>query len=120
MKIHIELNVYELNHSMSTGSFQALCTDLQAADQEVKKAPKSTPPPPETEKKTSDNPTTPTTGAEASSEISEVEIRAKFVELNKKGKKNELKELLTYMGVEKVSDLKPEQYQEAMEKLEAI
>lgn len=53
-------------------------------------------------------------------EISEVEIRAKFVALSKKGKKAELKELLTDFGVEKVSDLQPDQYQEAMTKLEAI
>ena len=53
-------------------------------------------------------------------EISEVEIRAKFVALSKKGKKAELKKLLTDFGVEKVSDLQPDQYQNAMAKLEAI
>ena len=50
-------------------------------------------------------------------QISEVEIRAKFVALSKKGKKAELKKLLTDFGVEKVSDLQPDQYQKAMEKL---
>lgn len=53
-------------------------------------------------------------------EISEVEIRAKFVALSKKGKKAELKKLLTDFGVEKVSDLQPDQYEAAMKKLEAI
>ena len=53
-------------------------------------------------------------------EITEVEIRAKFVNVSKKGKKTELKSLLTEMGVVKVSDLQPDQYQEAMAKLGAI
>lgn len=52
--------------------------------------------------------------------ISEVEIRSKFVALSKKGKKDELKALLTKMGVSKVSDLQPDQYQDAMSKLEAM
>lgn len=122
MKINIELNVYELNHSISTGSFQALCGDLQAADQEVKKTPKTNPATAasaETEKKTPAAPKE-EPDEKVTAEISEVEIRAKFVELSKKGKKTELKELLTAMGVEKVSDLKPDQYPEAMAKLEAI
>lgn len=119
MKIHIELNVYELNHAMTSGSFQTLCADLQKADQEVKKAPK-TDPQIKAVSDSKENPTTAPVEAEASPEISEVEIRAKFVELSKKGKKKELKDLLTAMGVEKVSDLKREQYQEAMTRLEAI
>ena len=58
--------------------------------------------------------------ADAPKEISEVEIRAKFVELSKKGKRSELKNLLSELGVSKVSDIKPEQYHEAWEKLGAI
>jgi len=56
----------------------------------------------------------------ASSDISVEKLRAKFVELSKKGKKAELKKLLSELGVSKVSDIKPDQYQDVMAKLEAI
>lgn len=56
----------------------------------------------------------------AAPKVTEVELRAKFVELSKKGLKSELKDLLTELRVEKVSDLKPEQFDEAMAKLEAM
>lgn len=52
--------------------------------------------------------------------IAETDVRAKFVELTKKGKKEELKSLLTEFEVAKVSDLKPEQYADVMAKLEAM
>lgn len=58
--------------------------------------------------------------SEEASGITEVDIRAKFVELSKKGKRAELKNLLSELGVSKVSDIKPEQYHEAWAKLEAI
>jgi hypothetical protein len=124
MKFTIEMNVYELNHSMATGTFQALCNDVQEAEGEARKAPKAAPETktaaePEQKKDTpADN--KPDTPSEEKPGISEEEIRAKFVDLSKKGKKKELKDLLTALGVEKVSDLKPEQYQEAWTKLEAI
>ena len=69
------------------------------------------------EPKTKDKPEDPKVEGK---EISEIEIRAKFVALSKKGKKAELKKLLTDLGVEKVSDLQPDQYEAAMKKLEAI
>ena len=55
-----------------------------------------------------------------SPKVTEVDLRAKFVELSKKNKKSELKELLTSFGVEKVSDLKPAQFNDAWSKLEAM
>lgn len=58
--------------------------------------------------------------SEEASGITEIDIRAKFVELSKKGKRSELKNLLSELGVSKVSDIKPEQYHEAWAKLEAI
>lgn len=125
MKFNIELNVYELHYLMATGTFQTLCRDVQTVEADARKSSKAAPDfVPET-KNTTANETVSNTEKEVSTEeavteISEVEIRAKFVELSKKGKKKELKDLLTAMGVEKVSDLKPEQYQEAWAKLEAI
>lgn len=58
--------------------------------------------------------------SEEASGITEIDLRAKFVELSKKGKRSELKNLLSELGVSKVSDIKPEQYHEAWAKLEAI
>lgn len=52
--------------------------------------------------------------------INAEDIRKMFVTLSKKGKKAELKKILTGLGVDKVSDLKEEQFADAMAKLEAI
>lgn len=61
-----------------------------------------------------------TTESPVETSINEEDIRAKFLDLNKKGKKAELKDVLNALGVEKVSSLKPDQFKEAMTKLEAI
>lgn len=116
MKMIIELNAAEATNAISTGALLGMLTILAETEAETKKSAhdyvskfkKDTQPKQEPEASAPDT------------NISEVEIRAKFVALSKKGKKAELKELLTDFGVEKVSDLQPDQYQEAMTKLEAI
>jgi len=127
MKFTIEMNVYELNRTIKSGTLGALVTDVQAFEDETRKAPnvekKVEAPAPDPEVEAEEK--APKTPAEEKNEaytpeITEVEVRAKFMELSKKGKKAELKALLDEMGVTKVSELKPEQYAEAMKKLEEI
>lgn len=127
MKFTIEMNIYELNRSIKSGTLEALVADVQAHEEETRRAPKAEKevkaPAPDPEKKEEKKaPDTPTEekNEDTTPEITEVEVRAKFVELSKKGKKAELKTLLDEMGVSKVSELKPEQYAEAMKRLEAI
>lgn len=57
---------------------------------------------------------------ETTSKFTEEEVRAKFVATTKKGKKTEAKKILTDMGLKKISDLKPEHFDDVMAKLEAI
>lgn len=127
MKFTIEMNIYELNRSIKSGTLEALVADVQAHEEETRRAPKAEKevkaPAPDPEKKEEKKaPDTPTEekNEDTTPEITEVEVRAKFVELSKKGKKAELKTLLDEMGVSKVSELKPEQYAEAMKRLEVI
>jgi len=121
MKMIIELNATEAKNSVKSGALLTMLETLADFEKETEapvrnfvNAVKKENTPVETvskdEVKTSDAP----------KEISEVEIRAKFVELSKKGKRSELKNLLSELGVSKVSDIKPEQYHEAWAKLEAI
>jgi len=127
MKFTIEMNIYELNRSIKSGTLEALVADVQAHEEETRKTPKvekevKAPAPDPEKKEEKKAPDTPTEekNEDTTPEITEVEVRAKFVELSKKGKKAELKTLLDEMGVSKVSELKPEQYAEAMKRLEAI
>lgn len=133
MKFTIEMNIYELNRSIKSGTLEALVADVQAHEEETRRAPKAEKevkaPAPDPEKKEEKKAPdilqwllTPTEekNEDTTPEITEVEVRAKFVELSKKGKKAELKTLLDEMGVSKVSELKPEQYAETMKRLEAI
>lgn len=129
MKITIEMNLYELNRTITAGTLPALTMDLISLENETRSVPVEaaqqnkkvvSTPAAETVKEAAAAVETTEGEKEPEIKISEVEIRAKFVELSKKGKKAELKTLLTKMGVEKVSDLTPEQYNEAWEGLEAI
>jgi len=128
MKITIEMNLYELNRTITSGSLPALTEDLLALENETRTVPgqatqtdkKVAPVAVETVKEAAATVETTEDKKAPETNISEVEIRAKFVELSKKGKKAELKTLLTKMGVEKVSDLTTEQYNEAWKGLEAI
>lgn len=129
MKFTIEMNVHELSRSIAAGTLESLVTDIKSHEDQVRNGkqlksepivtPASTPAPapqPAPETPVEEKPTP----VEAAPEITEVQLRAKFVELNKKGKKAELKTLLDGLGVAKVSDLQPEQYQAAWDGLEAI
>lgn len=121
MKVLIELGYLELKAAIESGTLIGLADTVEGAKavnaevaEQTKKGVKAKPNEdpevaPEKDEVTATEPT-----------ITEVDIRAKFVALSKKGKKAELKQLLTDFGVEKVSDLQPDQYQDAMEKLEAM
>jgi len=128
MKITIEMNLYELNRTITSGSLPALTQDLLALENETRSVPgeaakqneKVAPVAVKTIKEAAETVETTEDKKAPEIKISEVEIRARFVELSKKGKKTELKDLLTTLGVEKVSDLKPEQYADAWERLGAL
>lgn len=48
------------------------------------------------------------------------DVRAKLAALNKAGKRTQVKELLGSFGVDKLSEIAPEQYTELMEKAEVL
>jgi hypothetical protein len=123
MKFTIEMNVHELSRSIAAGTLESLVNDIKSHEDQVRseKAAQTKPAPvaaPAPEAPIAVEPTP--TPAPSEPEITEVKLRAKFVELNKKGKKKELKALLDKLGVAKVSDIQPEQYEEAWAGLEAL
>ncbi len=123
MKFTIEMNVHELSRSIAAGTLESLVNDIKSHEDQVRseKAAQTKPAPvaaPAPEAPIAVEPTP--TPAPSEPEITEVQLRAKFVELNKKGKKKELKALLDKLGVAKVSDIQPEQYEEAWAGLEAL
>ena len=123
MKFTIEMNVHELSRSIAAGTLESLVNDIKSHEDQVRseKAAQTKPTPvaaPAPEAPIAVEPTP--TPAPSEPEITEVKLRAKFVELNKKGKKKELKALLDKLGVAKVSDIQPEQYEEAWAGLEAL
>lgn len=134
MKFTIEMNIHELSRSIKAGTLETLVTDIMSHENQVRseqtaavkdnsvptKAVIDKPTPEATAKESTPAPEPIPAPEEKKTEINEVQIRAKFVELSKKGKKKELKTLLGQLGVEKVSDIKPEQYQEAWAGLEAL
>lgn len=114
MKLILEFNPTEAKNAITSGSLLNLLETAVNEETAVQKLGKKEEPKPKT------NPEPEPAEEAEETKITEVEIRAKFVALSKKGKKAELKKLLTDFGVEKVSDLQPDQYQEAMSKLEAM
>lgn len=115
MKMILEFNPAEALNAITSGALLELmekAVSEESAVRNVVKKTKEAKEESETETKPTDNPKEP--------KISAVEIRSKFVALSKKGKKVELKDLLADLGVAKVSDIKPEQYEDAMSKLEAM
>lgn len=123
MKFTIEMSVHELSRSIAAGTLESLVNDIKSHEDQVRseKAAQTKPAPvaaPAPEAPIAVEPTP--TPAPSEPEITEVQLRAKFVELNKKGKKKELKALLDKLGVAKVSDIQPEQYEEAWAGLEAL
>ena len=61
---------------------------------------------------------TPATNGEQ--KITEVEVRKLATEKSQAGFRPQVKDLITKMGVEKLPDLKPEQYEEFIQKLSLI
>lgn len=122
MKFTIEMNIYELSRSIKAGTLERLVNDIKEHETEVRSGKTGIPAPdPQPVAKTpAPEATVVETPEKNTSEITEVQIRAKFVELSRKGKKKELKALLSELGVEKVSDIKPEQYADAWARLEAL
>lgn len=126
VKIKIELNQNEFALALENGALQALHEALRTENyetiQEQVQAAHQIPQVETASKDQTQNEDKPPWEDEPKDEkqYTEVEIRAKFVELSKKGKKADLKNILSSLGVQKVSDIKPEQYQEAMAKLEAL
>lgn len=123
MKFTIEMNVHELSRSIAAGTLESLVNDIKSHEDQVRseKAAQTKPAPvaaPAPEAPIAVEPTP--TPASSEPEITEVQLRAKFVELNKKGKKKELKALLETLGVAKVSDIQPDQYEDAWAGLEAL
>ncbi len=130
MKFTIEMNIHELSRSIAAGTLEGLVNDIKDHEAEVRagktiqpKIQPTTQPQPEPQESiesSSEVSNSASDSKEKESKITEVDIRAKFVELNKKGKKKELKALLDKLGVAKVSDIQPEQYEEAWAGLEAL
>lgn len=123
MKFTIEMSVHELSRSIAAGTLESLVNDIKSHEDQVRseKAAQTKPAPvaaPAPEAPIAVEPTP--TPAPSEPEITEVQLRAKFVELNKKGKKKELKALLDKLGVAKVSDIQPDQYEDAWAGLEAL
>lgn len=118
MKFIVEMNVHELSRSISTGTLAALVEDIKSHEDQVRNGAKpaqvAEPKPAPKQKDTPpwEDPT--------GEKITDTQIRAKFVELSRKGKKKELKALLDKLGATKVSDITPEQYELAWAGLEAI
>ncbi len=120
MKFIVEMNVHELSRSISTGTLAALVEDIKSHEDQVRNGAKPAPvaePKPKPAPKQKD---TPPWEDPAGEKITDTQIRAKFVELSRKGKKKELKALLDKLGATKVSDITPEQYELAWAGLEAI
>lgn len=118
MKFIVEMNVHELSRSISTGTLAALVEDIKSHEDQVRNGAKpaqvAEPKPAPKQKDT------PPREDPAGEKITDTQIRAKFVELSRKGKKKELKALLDKLGATKVSDITPEQYELAWAGLEAI
>lgn len=120
MKFIIEMNVHELSRSISAGTLEALAEDIKSHEDQVRNGAKPAPvaePKPKPAPKQKDAPP----GEDpAGGKITDTQIRTKFVELSRKGKKKELKALLDELGAAKVSDITPEQYELVWAVLEAI
>jgi hypothetical protein len=115
------MNIHELSRSIQAGTLESLVKDAKQHEDESRKIEVKSDTNKNDEKVSKTEQKEPKSDEkEPKSEITEVELRSKFVELSKKGKRDELKTLLSDMGVEKVSDLKPEQFGETMDKLEAM
>ena len=130
MKLIIEMNVHELSRAISTGTLAALVEDIKSHEDQVRNGAKPAPvaepkpkPAPVAEPKPKPAPKqkdTPPREDPAGGKITDTQIRTKFVELSRKGKKKELKALLDELGAAKVSDITPEQYELVWAVLEAI
>lgn len=81
---------------------------------------KTTPVEQKTEKEPEKNTSTAPIEQEESKTYSLEEVRAKLADLNKSGKRTQVKELLSSFGVEKLSEIVSEHYSELMEKAEVL
>lgn len=123
MEILIKLNYAELKTVVDNGLLIELCESISKKTETVEKVEKPIKHIVEGMEFKEENIETPwdiPKKEEKKPAATEDQIRAKFVELNKSGKKAELKALLNEFGVVKVTELTADKFDEVYARLEAL